>query len=401
MAASAKAGDRVISLYEFGGTSGDYPAGGVITDRSGAVFGTNESGGNGSCDGGAGCGTIFALSPPAHGSHGWTFNVLYNFQGDKDGYSPLAQLTLGPNGSLYGYTAAGSDGTVFQLVPPAGGSGAWTFQILYVFTGHKDGNLLYESSPLMRRGDSLYGIASGGSKACGAPGCGSVFRLKPPASGTGSWSEKTLYEFVGGTDSGEPNWIAGPDSGGSLYLSTSLGNGAVVEVSPPAGAGAWNETVLTSFNGGNDGSMPGSLVLAQSGTVYGVAAASKAGLAFQLTPPGAQGSGWTRTTIAKIAHGNYGPSSLAAGDGATDGVEVDGGHGRRAVGVIWGDVDFFPGAVFQLTPRNGDTWSYSELCNFNHGPDRNPVNVVTGRGGNLFGVLNGGDSGFGGLFEVR
>jgi hypothetical protein len=156
---------------------------------------------------------------------------------DKDGYSPLAQLTLGPNGSLYGYTAAGSDGTVFQLVPPAGGSGAWTYQILYVFTGHKDSNLLYESSPLMRRGDSLYGIASGGSKACGAPGCGSVFRLKPPASGTGSWSEKTLYEFVGGTDSGEPNWIAGPDSGGSLYVATSLGNGAVVEVSPPADHG--------------------------------------------------------------------------------------------------------------------------------------------------------------------
>jgi hypothetical protein len=108
-----------------------------------------------------------------------------------------------------------------------------------------------------------------------------------------------------------------------------------------------------------------------------------------LTPPDGPGSGWTRTTIADIAHRYYGPSSLAAGpDGSL-------------IGVIGGDYDFFPGAVFQLTPGNGGAWTYAELCNFDRGPDRNPVNVVTGRGGHLFGTLNGGDSGFGGLFEVK
>jgi hypothetical protein len=101
-------------------------------------------------------------------------------------------------------------------------------------------------------------------------------------------------------------------------------------------------------------------------------------------------SGWTRTNIAAIAHGSYGPDSLAAG--------ADG----SLIGTIWGDVDFFPGAVFQITPPgNGGAWAYAELCNFDRGPDRNPVNVVTGRSGHLFGTLNGGDSGFGGLFEVK
>jgi hypothetical protein len=43
----------------------------------------------------------------------------------------------------------------------------------------------------------------------------------------------------------------------------------------------------------------------------------------------------------------------------------------------------------------------TELWNFNRGPDRNPLNVVLGRGGNLFGVLEGGDSTNGSLFELH
>jgi hypothetical protein len=72
------------------------------------------------------------------------------------------------------------------------------------------------------------------------------------------------------------------------------------------------------------------------------------------------------------------------------------------IGAIEGDFDFFAGSVFQLTPPvSGNTWNYTELWNFNHGPDRNPLNVVTGHGGNLFGVLEGGDSTNGSLFELQ
>jgi hypothetical protein len=385
-AVPAVARDKVIGLFEFDQASGSYPDGGIITDRHGTIFGTTSIGGNGPCLGGAGCGTVFSLSPPS-GRSQWTLNVLYNFQGGEDGAAPQAQLTLGPHGSLFGFNADGSWGTVFQLLPPAGKGDDWTFQVIYVFTNGNAANLSATYSPLIFDHNALYGIAYGGSQACGQFGCGSVFRLKPPVGGSGSWTRSTLFRFTGGATGGQPSWIAGPDSSGSFYVSTTLSNGAVARISPAAGNGSWSENVLTTFNGGDDGSSPTSLVLAPNDTLYGIANATKAGLAFEL----AEGdSGWTRTNIANIAHRYYGPNSLAAG--------ADG----SLIGTIWGDVDFFPGAVFQLTPSgNGSSWTYAELANFDHGPDRNPVNVVTGRGGHLFGVLNGGDSGFGGLFEVR
>lgn len=110
-------------------------------------------------------------------------------------------------------------------------------------------------------------------------------------------------------------------------------------------------------------------------------------MAFEL----AQGNaGWTRTTIAKIAVHGYGPNSLAAGANGS------------LIGTVWGDVDFFPGAVFQITPPVGNgSWTFTQLWGFNRGPDRNPVNVVTGRRGDLFGVLNGGNSDNGTLFELK
>ena len=76
--------------------------------------------------------------------------------------------------------------------------------------------------------------------------------------------------------------------------------------------------------------------------------------------------------------------------------------GGSLIGAVRGDVDFFAGAVFQLTPPSaGGACTYTQLWDFNRGPDRNPLNVVTGRGRNLFGVLQGGDSTSGSLFELR
>lgn len=97
-----------------------------------------------------------------------------------------------------------------------------------------------------------------------------------------------------------------------------------------------------------------------------------------------------RTTIADIADHGWGPGSLAAGAGGA------------LIGTVEGDFDFFAGNVFKLTPpEDGGAWTYTRLWNFNLGPDRNPLNVVTGRGGNLFGVLQGGDSTNGSLFEFE
>jgi hypothetical protein len=378
-------GWRAKSLFEFDGASGYSPGAGIVVDQQGTIFGTTTIGGNGPCLAGAGCGTVFALSPSGGGS--WVFNKLYDFQGGQDGSAPFAPLIVAPDGAVYGYTTGGTYGTVFRLLPPTAPGNGWTFQILYVFTGQADGDLLAVYSPLVFRHGALFGIASGGSSACGQFGCGSVFRLRPSSSG--EWTLKTLFQFTGGADDGKPNWIVGPDDARQLYVSTSLGHGAVVEISP-VGSGQWTESAITQFMGDGDGRNPSSLVLTSDGVLFGLAYGQHEGLVFQLTPLSDGTPEWTRTTIAAVSHNGYGPVSLAQGPMGS------------LIGAIEGDFDFFAGSVFQLTPpASGNTWNYTELWNFNHGPDRNPLNVVTGHGGDLFGVLEGGDSSDGSLFELR
>lgn len=384
-AGSAAAHQQAIDLFSFGQQSGYGPWSGIVTDSHGTIFGTNPGGGDGSCDGDSGCGTIYALKPHGKGRQSWTLDVLYDFQNTGDGWFPAAPVTLGPRGSLFGYPAAGSYGTVFHLMPRSKGTSTWTYQVLYTFTNGTDGNLLDVVAPLVWHRNTLYGIASGGSNSCGQSGCGSIFRLTPPHSGNGGWTHTTLFSFTGSSTGGEPVSIVGFGSDRSLYVATDYGKGAVIAIMP-AGRGKWTETVLTSFNGGKDGSRPANLVLGPNGTIYGTAdAKGSGGIAFQLT----QSNGvWTRTNIADISFHRYGPASLSLGSGGA------------LIGVVEGDPDFFAGNVFQLTSSSG-TWSVRQLWNFNHGPDRNPVGVVTGLGGHLYGTLNGGDSDNGSVFELK
>lgn len=100
-------------LYNFIGSSYG-PGGGVTFGRSGNLYGTTIYGG------GIGCGAIYKLapvSPTAAGS--WQYTVLHYFDG-SDGCQPDANLTLGPDGNLYGTTATGGPGgagVVFEITP--------------------------------------------------------------------------------------------------------------------------------------------------------------------------------------------------------------------------------------------------------------------------------------------
>jgi uncharacterized repeat protein (TIGR03803 family) len=111
--ASADTGEtwRETILYNFtGGADGNHPGGGVILDGAGNLYGTTIAGGNGN-------GVVFGLSPQADGS--WKYTLLHTFIG-SDGSQPDANLTLGPDGKLYGTAATGGangGGVVFQLAP--------------------------------------------------------------------------------------------------------------------------------------------------------------------------------------------------------------------------------------------------------------------------------------------
>jgi uncharacterized repeat protein (TIGR03803 family) len=84
LVAVAQAAPNYKVLYNFTGSDGAGPYGGVIVDRNGNLYGTTSAGGTGSCR--VGCGTVFELIPQGGGK--WTEAVLHNFNSNGDGYGP-------------------------------------------------------------------------------------------------------------------------------------------------------------------------------------------------------------------------------------------------------------------------------------------------------------------------
>ena len=115
-------------LYSFTGLNGDGALplrGGLVRNKNGVLYGTTQCGGSGTtnslCNGQGipGSGTVFALTPPTTPGGAWSETILHSFDGD-DGALPLAGLSLGSNGVLYGTTSEGGssgNGTVFSIKP--------------------------------------------------------------------------------------------------------------------------------------------------------------------------------------------------------------------------------------------------------------------------------------------
>jgi len=92
------------------GGGGDYPVG-VILDQAGNLYGATALGGSPLCE----CGVVYKLSPQPDGI--WQYTLLHTFDG-SDGFNPAANLTIGPDGNLYGTTVVGGQyggGVVFQI----------------------------------------------------------------------------------------------------------------------------------------------------------------------------------------------------------------------------------------------------------------------------------------------
>jgi uncharacterized repeat protein (TIGR03803 family) len=219
----AAGSDTITTLASFsGGAAGPYrPAGALIMDSSGNLYGTTTQGGA-SDDG-----TVFEL---AQGSG--TITTLASFDG-TDGSLTHATLITDAHGNLYGtalFGGASNDGTVFEV---ANGSG--TITTLASFNG-TDG-----STPLaglvMDGSGNLYGTASGG----GASGAGTVFEV---AAGSGKIT--TLASFDG-TDGQGPSGGLLMDSGGNLYGTTAGGGAAGVGTVFEVPAGSSTITTLAWF----------------------------------------------------------------------------------------------------------------------------------------------------------
>jgi hypothetical protein len=116
-------------IYNFTGTNGDgaYPTAGVVLGEAGVLYGTTGYGGSATsgspCNsyaGVTGCGTVFALAPPAAPGGAWTETILHSFTGqDGDGGIP-GPLVLSSSGVLYGAATSGGvagAGTIFAVKP--------------------------------------------------------------------------------------------------------------------------------------------------------------------------------------------------------------------------------------------------------------------------------------------
>lgn len=251
----------ILHSFNNDGKDGYGPLAGLIFDTAGNLYGTTASGGT------FGSGTVFGLKPKASG--GWEEGVLHSFRNDgKDGYIPVASLTLDAAGNLYGTTESGGTfggGTVFGLTPKSGGG--WVEGVLHSFTIDGSDGYFPEAGLIFDAAENLYGTTGYG----GTDDCGTVFGLRPK--GGGHWQEGVLYSFYTKPNDGCTP-VAGLmfDTVGNLYGTTIYGGidcGTVFALKPKP-EGGWVEGVLHSFKNANDGCMPvAGLALDSAGNLYG------------------------------------------------------------------------------------------------------------------------------------
>ena len=99
---------------------------GLITDASGNLYGTTKVGGRN------GVGTVFELTPAGRETVLYNF---CSQGGCADGATPTAGLITDASGKLYGTTQSGGydgGGTVFELTPNAAKT-KWTEKVLHLF----------------------------------------------------------------------------------------------------------------------------------------------------------------------------------------------------------------------------------------------------------------------------
>ncbi len=213
---------------------GAIPVAGFVSDATGNLYSTTALGGsqNSNCQG-VGCGTIFELTPSGGG---WTESVVYSFLGGSDGLQPAGNLVKDGSGNLYGVTAGGGNpncgtfgcGTVFKLTRTASG---WTESVLYSFTGASDG-----ANPRSLVNDSqgnLYGAATSG----GQHSNGTLFALSPSGqfrvlhSFTGGADGATPQVGLV-IEQPQPVVIGAAGGGGDPHCNNSIGCGVVFAYAP-------------------------------------------------------------------------------------------------------------------------------------------------------------------------
>ena len=237
---------------------------------------------------------------------------------------------------------------------------AQTETVLYNFTGGSDG-AYPEWSLTSDRAGNFYGTTNAGGL-----GYGTVFMLSP--NGSGGWNEAVLYSFSGGDDGSTPSGPVIFDGAGNLYGTASAGGaygyGVVFELSPAETS--WTESVLHSFSGGADGKFPVSgVIIDPAGNLYGTTYNGWGiGTVFEMSQ---SRGGWTEQVIYAVETSGAGLTMDVAGN---------------IFSVTYSE-------VFELSPNGNGGWAPTVIHTFTGYPkdgyyaDTAPV---LDKAGNLYGT---------------
>jgi uncharacterized repeat protein (TIGR03803 family) len=257
-------GFRLLHSFKGPLTEGMDPAGTLVMDGAGNIYGTTYLGGNTK-----GWGTTFEYTAGGIYFTGQSFS--------PNGALPRAGLHL-EGGHLYGTTSGGGNmafgGTVFVTQ----GTGP-----LYTFTGGADG--AQPMAAVIGDGQgNLYGTASAGGNSPFGSGNGVIFKIN-----IATHQETVLHTFTG-PDGSSPMGRLVRDGSGNMYGTTMFGGahgyGTVFELDSLG-----TLTTLYDFTGGADGGNPfAGLLIDGSGNLWGVTPAGGSAAA-----PGGDGVVFTVT----------------------------------------------------------------------------------------------------------
>ncbi len=405
-----------------------------------------------------GLGLLFFAAFAAAILHAQTYTVIHNFSGGQDGAMPMAGLTMDRAGNLYGTANFGGNtggscapngcGVVYRLTKH---NSSWILSPLYSFVGGNDGMNPRMANVLIGSDGTLYSSTYFGGGSCDGSnqGCGTVFKLQPPANACHSvicsWSETILHSFNGADGAGPvgalvfdqqgnldgttntgsfrdggtayqlvqssgwmemilrnlygyPGSSVSLDHAGNLYGTTFIGNDSPGTVYQLAFNGLnWIGTDIYDFGGGDDGGYPNAgVILDSAGNLYGATTAGgsgRGGTVFELTP---SDGGWTYNVLYSFT--GRGSGTLIAGPVGNLLMDSSG----NLYGTTFADGALGYGAVFKLT-HTDQGWTYTSLHDFTGGTDGSyPYsNLIFDGQGNLYGTASsGGGFGRGVIFQI-
>ena len=301
-------------------SDGAMPLAGVTQGTDGLLYGTTSGGGANAA------GTIFTITTNGH-----AYTPLWQLGRVGDGSKPLAGVIQSEDGNFYGTTSDGgapdAHGTVYQITP--GG----TLTILHSFAAGTDGDYPAGGVVQGRDGD-FYGTAANDGPNTG----GTLFKV------TASGVFTLLHAFGAGDDGAQPDAGLMVARDGYLYGTTTRGGtdgaGTVFKLIPGGGY-----TRLFSFHGGsnpNGGYPEAGLVQGWDGDLYGtteVGGTANAGTVYKITTNGYY------STLYSFTGGSDGSNPraglLLASDGDFYGTTYWGGNGQGIDGA---------GTAFKITP---------------------------------------------------